>query len=82
MIEGLDAVAELGGVVENDRTAAVLGKKECDWCGESSGNGYFVAIREQNYKVCSICWGRAPDYVDFRREGQSHDEARRRLNGH
>lgn len=81
MVEGLDAVAELGDGADNDHTAAFSGDKECDWCGESSGSGYFVAVRDQNYRVCSMCWGRAPAYVDFRREGHSHEEARRRLSG-
>lgn len=72
MIEGLEALEELGDTPS---------MKECDWCGESSSSGYFVAVRDQNYKVCAICWGRSPSYVDFRREGHSHEEACRRLSG-
>jgi len=80
MVEGLDALEGAEHRKADGKAEPVL-RKECDWCGEVSSNGYFVAVRDQNYQVCSICWGRSPDYVDFRREGASHEEACRRLTG-
>lgn len=80
MIEGLDALETLDDPATANATLP-LGRSQCDWCGETSGTGYFVAVREQNYRVCSICWGRSPAYVDFRREGYSHEDACRKLSG-
>lgn len=54
----------------------------CGWCGErQGGSGYFVASRDERFRVCPICWGRAPDYLDRRREGLAHAEALRQVVG-
>ena len=54
----------------------------CGWCGErQEGSGYFVASQDERFRVCPICWGRAPDYLDLRREGLTHADALRRVSG-
>lgn len=80
MVEGLDALEGTDGREVGGRTKPLL-KENCDWCGERSGSGYFVAVRDQSYQVCPMCWGRAPAYVDSRRAGHSHEEACRMLSG-
>lgn len=80
MIEGLEE-AESAAAREEGGVGEPLLRKECDWCGETSSSGFFVAVGDQNYQVCSICWGRSPAYVDFRREGHSHESACQKLAG-
>ena len=77
MIEGLDGL----DFQEASGSTRPLLRENCDWCGESSGSGYFVAVRDQNYQVCPICWGRSPAYIDSRRAGFSHEEACRMIGG-
>lgn len=81
MVEGLDTALEDADISEADGIEEPLLRKECDWCGEVSSSGYFVAVRDQNYQVCPICWGRSPAYIDSRRAGYSHEDACRMLSG-
>jgi len=81
MVEGLDGLEPLSTNGEEEVRDTFLIPSACDWCGESASSGYFVAIEEERYGVCAICWGRSPSYVEFRREGLPHLEAYRKLVG-
>ncbi len=74
MVDGLEDVADISPNASSSETT-------CDWCEEPSSSGYFVAISDERYGLCPICWGRSPDYVELRREGFSHESAYRKLMG-
>jgi len=80
MVEGLDGLDGVGGGTSGAGdddvsdgpigTAPMGGAAACAWCGDApAGAGYFVAAREERFSACPEYWGRAPEYLDLRRDG-------------
>lgn len=66
---------------EADLNRGMIAGISCEWCQEHRSPGHFVVAGRERYAVCSLCWGRAPEYLDLRREGAGHAESVARLCG-